>query len=78
MTVRRHYLVDAPLSENGDSVRYGNVLRFLKAPRAEAKPLLLERNADVSTAPRYFGTAVLSPMGTTGHPRTAASKTWAS
>jgi hypothetical protein len=66
------------MSENGDSVRYGNVLRFLIAPRAETKPLLLERNADVSTALRYLGTAVLSPMGTIGRPRTAASKIWIS
>lgn len=60
------------MSENCDLARCGNLLRFLIA---ETKALLLERNADVSTAPRYFGTAVLSPTETTGHPRTAASKT---
>jgi len=63
------------LSENGDFVRYGNLLRFLIVPKAETKPLLLEGNVDVSTVPRYSGTALLSPTGTTGHLRTAASKT---
>jgi len=60
------------MSENGDSVRCGNLFRFRIS---ENKPLLLEQNADVSTPPCYFGTAVLSR---TGHPRTAASKTWIS